>query len=242
MKRMLALTLLVTCAACAPAAAAKPPKKLVRWTYAVTVKGDAAYHHAAEQPVIGGALSTIEDLRFRWKAKLPRFQILHGQVLNSGIGKVKFAAVETKRSISMPDPLGGVATGECSGMTATSGPAALEDGLLAPLGKGEDMSLVLTPFRTVRAPFLCTGKLNGPGSLALQDSTEKGKTFEIPFDLPLEAVGHGKVIQLFDTDAYGCPAPPDPYTTACSFHMNGTITMRRVGKKVLGRLGKAPGR
>ena len=237
MKRILALTLLATLAACAPAAA-KPPKKLVRWTYAITVEGDATYHHAAQQPAVGGVLSTIDDLRFHWKAKMPKFQILRGHVLNSGIGKVTLRAVEAKRSMSVPDPAsGGVATGDCSGTTATSGSATLEEGILAPLREADDMSLVLTPFAGVTAPFVCTGKLNGPGSIALLDVTGKRKTFEIPFDLPQEAIGHGKVIQLFDEPADGCPAPPDPYKTACSFRMKGTITMRRVGKKVLGRLG-----
>jgi hypothetical protein len=237
MKRSLALTLLAVLVACAPAAAAaKPPKKLVRWTYAVTVKGDATYAYASAQPAVGGTFSTTDDLTFRFKAKMPKFQILAGRVLNSGIAKAKLTAVDAKRHQSMPDPLSGVATGDCAGTTATSGTATLSEGLLAPLGEQKDASLVLVPFSQVSAPFTCVGELNGPGSIVLADTTSKGDNFDIDFDLPDEAIGMGKVIQLFNQKAHSCPAASQEFKTKCEFRMKGTITLRRVGKKVLGKL------
>jgi hypothetical protein len=172
----------------------------------------------------------------RWTAKLPRLQLLDGRVLRMAAGKVKVRSAEAKRSISMPDPQGGVATGDCAGTTATAGTAQISDGRLAPLTpkQARDVNVDLTPFSGVNAPFECTGKLNGPGVLSLLDATSKGETFGLNFDLPDEAVGKGKVIQLFDEPANGCPAPEDPYTTACTARIEGTITLRRTGRKLLG--------
>jgi hypothetical protein len=226
----LALTML---AAGAPAAAAKPPKELTRYTYTATVKGDATYHFAAEQPVIGGALATTDDLTFRFKARMPKFQILAGRVMSSGIGQAKLTRVEAKRHQSMPDPLtGGVATGDCAGTTATAGSATLyEDTRRAP----KDVTpLYLVPFRVVEAPFTCTGKLNGPGTIALLDADPKGDISAIRFELPDEAIGMGKVIELFDRKTVRCPAAAQEFMTACEFRIKGEVTLRRTGKKVLG--------
>ena len=239
MKRILGLSLLAVLATCAPAAAAaQKPGKLVRWTYSVVVKGDATYHFESAQPTIGGALTQVDDLTFRWKSKIPKLQLLDGRVLNQGAGKVKLSAVEAKRHLSMPIPEGGVATGDCAGTTATAGPARIVDGLLAPLGKRKDGSLDHTPFTSVNAPFECTGRLFGPGAIALSDTTERGPAFDIVFDLPEEAIGMGKVIELFDKRSYGCPAQSRDFMTKCDFRMKGTITLRRVGKKVLGPKGR----
>src|SRR3712207_1488438 len=106
MKRTLALTLLTALAVCAPAAAAKPPKKLIRWTYAITVKGEARYHHVIDQPAVGGRFFTEDDLTFRFTSKMPRFQIMNRQVMKIGSGPVKLKAVEAKRAQSIPDPQG----------------------------------------------------------------------------------------------------------------------------------------
>lgn len=235
MKRILALSLLAALAVLAPAAAAKPPKELIRYTYSATVKGDATYHFASEQPVIGGALSTTDDLTFRFKAKMPKFQILAGRVVNSGIGQAKLSRVESKRYQSMPDPLtGGVATGDCAGTTATAGSATLYEDTPSKRRAPKDTGLYLVPFRVVEAPFTCTGKLNGPGSIALLDADPKGDISAIRFELPDEAIGMGKVIELFDRKTPRCPSASQEFMTACELRIQGEVTLRRTGKKVLG--------
>jgi hypothetical protein len=236
MKRTLALAALATLAVCAPAAAApKPPKKLIRWTYAITVKGEARYHHVVDQPAIGGRFLTQDDLTFRWTSKMPRFQILNGQVMKIGSGPVKLKAVEAKRLQSIPDPNGAPATGECSGTTATSGHAMLDDTLLAPLGgQRKNAELQLVPFSGVVAPITCVGKLSGPGEIRIEDTTLHHDSFGIDFELPPEAIGQGKIIELFDSAPKKCPGQELPFTVACNFDMHGTITLRKTGRKVLG--------
>jgi hypothetical protein len=234
MKRTLALTLLATLAACAPAAA-KPPKKLIRWTYAITVKGEARYHHVVNQPAVGGTYSTEDNLTFSWKSKMPRFQLLQGRVLKVGAGPVKFKNVEAKRFQSIPDPQGAPATGECNGTAARSGNAALVEKLLRPIDIEEgDATLELTPFSGVAAAITCVGKLNGPGEIRIEDTTRNGAIFGIDFDLPHDAIGNGKVIQLFSEAPEQCPGQEVPYTVACVFDMKGEITLRKIGKKVFG--------
>jgi hypothetical protein len=229
--RTLALALALL-AAGAPAAAAKPPKKPTQYTYAVSVKGDATYHFESAQPVIGGTLSTTDDLKFRFKAKMPKFQILAGRVVSSGIGQAKLTRVEAKRHQSMPDPLnGGLATGDCAGTTATAGSATLyQDN--RPREKA--VGLYLIPFRVVEAPFTCTGKLNGPGMIALVDQDAQGDFFPIRFPLPNEAIGMGKVIELFDRKPARCPAMTQDFMTKCELRLKGELTLRRTGKKVFG--------
>ena len=236
MKRTLALTLLAALAVCAPAAAApKPPKKLVRWTYAITVKGEARYHHVIDQPAIGGRYFTQDDLTFRFTSKMPRFQIMNRQVMKIGSGPVKLKAVEAKRAQSIPDPQGAPATGECSGTTATSGVATITDQLLAPLGgPRKNAELELIPFSGVAAPMTCVGKLHGPGEIRLEDTTLHHEMFGVDFELPPEAIGNGKIIELFSSAPRKCPGHDVPYTVACNFDMHGTITLRKIGRKVFG--------
>jgi hypothetical protein len=233
--RTLALALLLL-AAGAPAAAAKPPKELTRYTYTATVKGDATYHYTAAQPVLGGTLATADDLTFRFKAKMPKFQILAGRVMSSNLVQAKLSRVEATRHTSMPDPLtGGVATGDCAGSTATAGTASLQEWPAWKPGTPKATHLYLIPFRVVEAPFTCTGKLNGPGMIGLLDQDEKGRDVAaIRFDLPDEAIGMGKVIELFDRKAALCPSQTQEFMTSCEFRLKGTVTLRRTGKKVLG--------
>ncbi|MDO9353646.1 MAG: hypothetical protein Q7T55_08120 [Solirubrobacteraceae bacterium] len=95
--------------------------------------------------------------------------------------------------------------------------------------------------QAVHAPFVASGDCpegTGIGFGTQRDSLGTGR-MDAQFELPVEAVGPGKTIQLVKGPKWeGCPGADGPEVTACSFSWQGTVTFTKAVDEELGADGQ----
>jgi hypothetical protein len=229
-------------AAAAPATASAAD--ITVHTYDVLVEGEASYVMHSETP--GGATGTSTQdhaAEFSWATEMSQVEFYDDKITAGASGKVTSLHVTkaSRRGHLANNP---PQTYECTG---TSANAEASHGSIRPMGASPDGGSRLG-IKVITAVRLgtpsCTGINLVDSSLRLSQRPDVAThPFETWFDLPPDAIGQGKIIQLLErkiTGAAECPNGEGPADRQCSLIWKATATLTKTGTEVLRRTQPAP--
>lgn len=230
----------VAALACAPAAHAVA---ITETTYAVTAEVKLTYGHTSVRTEPDGTGServtdavltmktTIDDVLFRDGKLQNPDQWGLGDATTTGSGKRVDRFLDAQNRLQ-------TRTYTCTPEAeSVLGRAILSDNPdgLEPLGRGERLTMRLAEGLRLEMP--CPG--TDPVGLMMSGAEPFGQgPLDTDFDLPAEAIGMGKIIQLVHSTpaqeaAATCPGRDDD-TVRCTFSWEGTITFDRTGQETSG--------
>ena len=203
--------------------------------YAVTVDGEATYARTDITPAPNGQYEERESARFKWKTHFPSVTFTGKQLGATSVPTTTATTLDAERYLSFPTPQGPL-VGACSGRLLAGPPGG--GGLRAspfpkPDPKVESLDVRVLGGIGFMLPT-CFGAISGPESFAVDGSAEPipSGPFDHSFDLPHEAIGMGKIIQLLDakvTDDH-CPSRGQS-TASCVLSWKATVTFLRSAQR-----------
>lgn len=237
-RRALILPLVTLAAAAVPSGSAladqTPGEAMMSYTYAVTVEGTADYSRHFEQAAGGGTATEDAEAHLAWTTQIPVFQFF-GTMPTSGSGNVQDGAtvgVDFRASVPEAEYTD---TGACASGTLDGGASTVK---LSDWTKAKGYLVqanVLTAGKIKLGS--CSGMLkNYDGSISLsQNLAENGAApWTQTFDMPPEAVGQGKIIQLLDRTVTGVDCPGHrPGVTSCTLNWHAKLTFVKTAEDVL---------
>jgi hypothetical protein len=200
---LLPLTLVSLLAAAAPAAAGE----MKIHHYGVLVEGEAEYTSHAETP--GGATGTStsdRDARFTWATEMTDLAF-YDTTPTSAVAAATVVHVEHashRYHLANVEPVDGECTGESADAEIQS---ATIKGLSIPTADGgRHLAVDLLDGVELGLPN-CTGD-GHPTSFDLDENVDAATgPFETTFEMPREAIGNGKIIQLLERRVTGADCP-----------------------------------
>jgi hypothetical protein len=207
--------------------------------YKVTVEGEATYARTDAYPAPFGQWEQRSKAAFKWKTQFPSVTFFGKQVSVSSVSSTSVSDIEAQMHVSIPTPEGPV-TGACSGglLTAPAGGGWFGDGVIpTPDPNMESLDIRVLGNVGLLLPN-CTGAAgSGPYSFGLDGSDEPipSGPFDHNFDMPHEAIGMGKIIQLLEAHVTGdhCPGYAE-HTASCVLDWKATVTFDRIAQRELG--------
>jgi len=204
--------------------------------YDVTIEGEATYDLKESYPVPYGFTEEHKKAAFTWKTHFPSVTFIDKTVGISSQPTTTVTDIDASTYVSIPTPQGPV-TGGCTGslLTGPPGPGWFGAGVIpTPEPNVEALGIRVLGGIGFLLPA-CTGSAAGGGGQSFTIGTG-GETiptgpWDQEFDMPHEAIGMGKIIQLLDanvTDA-GCPGT-DEFTASCALSWKATVTFVRKAK------------
>ena len=223
---LLSLLTLVALVCLAPSAGA-----ITMSDYAVTIQGTGTYSRSDVAPGAGGNWTTGAAAQFGWKATIPTVTFIDNHVSTAAGSSVSGTVTSASMTQSIPTPEGPI-TGSCTGSSWAQLPTAPV--ISGTTEKPEDATSDGIYLRVMDGGGIllssCTGKLgSGPWGLSLgSPATGHNHPFEQFFEMPHEAIGMGKIIQLLQRTVTGnnCPGYGE-YTETCSLTWKATVTFTR---------------
>ncbi|HEX2160207.1 MAG TPA: hypothetical protein VHF88_00100 [Thermoleophilaceae bacterium] len=200
--------------------------------YEVTIEGEATYARSDAFPGPFGPWEQREQAEFAWRTRFPSVRFLDKQVGIASQSETTVSNVNAELYTSVPTPEGPI-TGACTGTTLADPPGS---GWLG-------ASVIPTPDPNVEALDVrvlggvsfhlpnCSGSFGGGPAQSLRIGSEAEipwGPFDQAFDLPHEAVGMGKIIQLLNATVTGERCPGHGFETAsCALAWKATVTFVR---------------
>jgi hypothetical protein len=204
--------------------------------YDVTIEGEATYARNQAYPVPYGFTEEHQKAAFKWKTHFPSVTFIDKHVGVSGIPTTTVTDIDASLYVSIPTPEG-PKTGGCTGSALSAPPSPGWFG--AGVMPTPDPNVEALGVRVIGGVgFLlpnCTGIAAGGGAQSFSigsgaESIPLGP-WDHEFDMPHEAIGMGKIIQLLDANVTGrdCPGT-DEYTASCALTWKATVTFVRKAK------------
>jgi hypothetical protein len=217
---------------------AAPAQAVTRTDYDVTIEGAASYSRADSWPTDFGAWEWGEHATFKWRTKLAA-AFLGNQVVVTSNPSTSVTQADASLSHTVPTAEG-PRTGACTGNSA----GAVGNGWLAPSVISDPTAAIeIVDIRVLGSVELrlpsCTGLLAGQqnAGIAVTNGGASFPTgpFDTTFDMPHEAIGMGKIIQLLDDVTTGtrCPGYRDG-TVSCTLSWKATVTFVRTAQQDIG--------
>ncbi len=206
--------------------------------YRVTIDGEATYARTDVTPAPNGQYEERETARFKWKTDFPSVTFVDKQLGATSVPSTSATTIDAERYVSFPTPQGPL-TGACSGRLLAGPPGG--GGLAASPFPTPDRNVETLDVRVLAGiGFIlptCFGAIGGPESFAIEGSelTLPSGPFDHSFDMPHEAIGMGKIIQLLDarvTDDH-CPGRV-AVTASCALDWKATVTFVRTAQREVG--------
>jgi hypothetical protein len=202
--------------------------------YAVTVEGEATYARTDVTPAPNGQYEERETARFKWKTHVPSVTFIDKQLGATSMPSTRATTIDAERYVSFPTPQGPL-TGACSGSLLAGPPGGGglgESAIPTPDPNAERLDVrVLAGIGFILAN--CFGAIGGPESFTIDGSERPMPSgpFDHSFDMPHEAIGMGKIIQLLDANVTGsrCPGHGDG-TVSCALTWKATVTFVRTAQ------------
>ena len=222
-----ALVALGLLAFCAPSASA-----LTQTDYAVTIEGSASYVKHDAFPMPQGDWTEDAAAEWTWKATIPNVTFFDNR-FNGGAGATVTGAVKSSSYTLTIPTLEGPKVGACTGKGWESLPSApiMSGTTEKPEGAtSEGIFIRVMEGGGIRLDQ-CSGTLKGSTQGLSLASNALGRThaYETFFEMPHEAVGMGKIIQLLNKTVTGtsCPNYNELGTDSCTLKWKATVTFVR---------------
>ena len=225
--RLAPLLALAALAVAVPSASA-----LTMTDYKVTIEGSASYSRTDVGPGAFGNWVQSEKTEFSWKTEMPSVTFIDNVVATAAGSKVTGTVKSGSMDISIPTPEGPV-TGSCTGRSWAEmpGPGIITSEKHKPAGAAnEGIFLSVLAGGSIKLDQ-CSGALGtGPVSIGVGGTggALQSNPWEQFFEMPHEAIGMGKIIQLLTKENSGvkCPGYYD-MTEHCSLSWKATVTFVR---------------
>jgi hypothetical protein len=192
--------------------------------YAVTIEGHATYERSAVRP---GPMQTTETAAFDFWTHYGDVRFT-GKEINMSQGASSISNVTARTTLRA-----GSVGGACSGSTATVvGNGWLLDGFIPMPSPTVEPVGVRVLGGAIFPTLSCTGDFPPTDVITMggddDETPAPTDVFYTEFDLPHEAIGMGKIIQLLDAKVTGADCPGhDEHTTSCELRWNATATFVR---------------
>ena len=237
-KALRALGLAILFAVVCTALDATPAQAVTRTDYAVMIEGTVAYSRADSWPSPYGAYTWDEQAAFKWRTQFNSTFIGNSVAMTSS-PSTEVTQVDAELANTIPT-VDGPRTGACTGSShrEPTGSGRLAPSLITdPTAAKEILDIRVLDSVLLDLPN-CTGLLAGNrGGIAVTngDALFPNGPFDTPFDMPHEAIGMGKIIQLLDDTVTGsrCPGYRDG-TVSCSLAWSAKVTFVRTGQQEIG--------
>jgi hypothetical protein len=223
---LLLLAALALCAAWAPSAGA-----MTQTDYAVTIEGSASYVRHDADPGPLGDWTQDASAEWSWKATIPSVTFFDNRFSSTSVGSGTGTVKNASYTLTIPTPEG-PKVGSCTGKSWETPPQApvMTGTTEKPEGAtSEGIYIRVMDGAGVRLDT-CSGTLKGSTQGLFLGSSVVGRTnaYETFFEMPHEAVGMGKIIQLIDRTVTGtsCPGYTDS-TDSCTLKWKATVTFVR---------------
>ena len=241
----LALPLIIALAclaSLAPSASA-----LTQTVYRVTVEGTASLQRTDIGPGAFGDWVQNQKAEFSWTSEFPTVTFIDNTVATAASPKITAPIKSASMDVSIPTPEGPL-TGACSGSTWASQPSS--GVITGQVEKPEDAQAEGIWIRVFNGGTIkmdsCSGALApGPFTMPVDGEAAPGRVapFMDFFEMPYEAIGMGKIIQLLEREVTGvnCPGWYDK-TDSCTLKWKATVTFVRTFQLEVGEpeIGPAP--
>ena len=214
--------------------------------YAVTVEGTGSYQRTDVGPGAYGDWVQSQQAEFSWKSEIPTVLFIDKQASMAGGSKITASVKSASMDVSIPTPEGPV-TGACTGSTwqTPPSPGLIQGQMEQPAGReSEGLWIRVLQGGDIKLNS-CSGALGaGPYGMGI----DGGDPSRLPpfmdfFEMPYEAIGMGKIIQLLDKTVTGvaCPGYYD-MTDSCTLRWNAKVTFVRTSHIEVGEpeVGPAP--
>jgi hypothetical protein len=201
--------------------------------YAVTVEGEATYARADAYPAPYGQYEQRAKAAFKWATRFPSVTFIDKHVGISSTASSTASAVDAETYTSVPTPKGPL-TRTCTGSLLAGPPAAGWFGAgVIPTPNSESLDIRVLGGIGFILPA-CTGTLGGgPDAFTIGSGGQEIPfgPFDKGFDMPHEAIGMGKIIQLLESHVTGnrCPGHGDN-TASCALDWKATVTFVRIAQ------------
>jgi hypothetical protein len=208
--------------------------------YDVTVEGQATYARSDAYPAPYGQWEQRDKAAFKWKTHFSSVTFIGKQVgVTSALPESSVSDVDAETFVSIPTPEG-PKTGACTGTTVAAPPGPGWFGaevIPTPDPTIERLNVRVLGGISFHLPS-CTGTVGtAPSSFGIGsgDPEVLSGPFDQAFDMPHEAIGMGKIIQLLDANVSGarCPGHGD-HTASCVLNWKATVTFVRTAQRELG--------
>lgn len=227
-------------AVCAPSANA-----LTQTDYAVTIEGSASYARHDAVPGAQGDWTTDVAAEWTWKATIPTVTFFDDRFSMASVPTATGTVKSGSLTLTIPT-LEGPKVGSCTGKAWDQMPGApiMTGQTEKPEGaSSEGIFIRVMEGGGVRVDQ-CTGMLKGTPQTFGVGSPGTGRTnaYETFFEMPHEAVGMGKIIQLLDRTVTGtsCPGYTEEQTDSCTLTWKATVTFVRTFHAESGEPGVKP--
>ncbi|HEX8120037.1 MAG TPA: hypothetical protein VF549_02120 [Solirubrobacteraceae bacterium] len=199
--------------------------------YKVVVEGSGTYvrHDAAPGPF--GDWTQADKAQFTWRSEFPTVEFIDNHVTTASSPKVTAAVQSASTTLTIPTPEG-PKVGSCTGTSWSElpTPAIIQGSTEHPEGAtSEGIFLKVMEGGTILLNS-CSGTLKG-GTAAVGlagAGTGRAHPYDQFFEMPHEAIGMGKIIQLLSKDVTGTSCPGyGEYTDSCSLKWKATVTFTR---------------
>jgi hypothetical protein len=203
-------------------------------TYDVTIEGEATYARTDVWPSPPlGQWEQRASATFKWKTRVPSVTFIDKHVGATSNASTTVTQADAKLHVTIPTAEG-PKTGLCTGTTGDASPGWLGAGLIpTPDPNVESLDVRVLGGVSFHLPS-CSGTFGaGPQSFGIGGSDKQipHGPFDEPFEMPHEAIGMGKIIQLLESSATGskCPGYADG-TASCVLSWRATVTFVRTAQ------------
>lgn len=216
-----------------------PAQALTLSEYAVTIEGSGDYYRHDAQ----GAGTFERQAKLTWRTTIPSVTFVGKELGDTSPARISTGVAEARDDLVLPTPTGTFA-GFCKG-----GRTAVRAGqlgrALVPAGDGRE-GLDIRVLGGVEIELRdCGGdKVVSPTTLVLGNGHQQlgSGAFDVSVEMPHEAIGMGKVIELVGGGATGrqCPQWTNA-TVTCTLRWKATVTLDRIRQQELGAHGSPEG-
>jgi hypothetical protein len=199
--------------------------------YRVTIEGSATYQRTDIGPGALGNWVQNQKAEFSWKSEFPTVTFIDKTVATAGGATINASVKSASMDVSIPTPEGPL-TGACSGTTwqLPPTPGVISGDVQKPEGaEYEGIWLRVLSGGDIRLDS-CSGALGGgPYGMSVDGGApDRLAPYVEFFQMPHEAIGMGKIIQLLNKTVTGVPCPGYyGMTDSCNLTWKATVTFVR---------------
>ncbi len=221
MRRRLLPAAILGCLAFGPGTAAQA---LTISEYEVTIEGSGDWYR---NEIKGGSIE--DQAKFTWRTEIPSVTFIDKELGDTSPARVSTGAAETRVDVVVPTPAGTLA-GFCKGGTTAVRAGTLDRSLLP--GEAGEEALDVRVLGGIEVDrHECGGDpIVSPSTLVVNNGRHElgSGPFDARVEMPHEAIGMGKVIELVEGAASGrqCPRWTDA-TVTCTLRWKATVTLTR---------------
>lgn len=182
-----------------------------------------------------GAGSLERQAKFSWRTTIPSVTFIDKELGDSSAQRISTGTAEARDDVVLPTPVGTLA-GFCKGGRTVARAGQLDRSLLPAEGGRESLDVRVLGGLEVEVRECEGDRVTSPTTLVLDGGQHQlgNGPFDARVEMPHEAIGMGKLIELMEGTATGqqCPTRTNA-TVTCTLRWKATLTLTRTKQQEL---------